>query len=135
MVGSSSEVIAATQSIGQKGRPVSISTAFFADLHRLDAPFLIIDRWRTKPLSYQVNAEISVNNDLMLLNAEPRCRVQSSMTALFPCLMDQSKANLMSAIRPEFDPDGFDAILAGAMSSKEAEHPTTGFTAMIQIGG
>lgn len=55
--------------------------------------------------------------------------------ALFPCLMDRPRANLMSAVRPYFDPNTFDTILADALSHKQAEHPTTGFIPMIQIGG
>lgn len=55
--------------------------------------------------------------------------------SLFPCLMDRPRANLMSAIRPYFDPDAFDAILFDALQSKQEEHPSTGFIPMIQIGG
>lgn len=59
----------------------------------------------------------------------------SAEGALFPCLMDRPKANLMSAIRPHFDPEAFDAILFDALESKQEEHPSTGFIPMIQIGG
>ena len=54
---------------------------------------------------------------------------------LYPCLMDEPRGSILSALRPRFDGDRLDAILARGLSSKQAEHPHDGFATMTHIGG
>jgi cyclic pyranopterin phosphate synthase len=54
---------------------------------------------------------------------------------VFPCLMDRSRGSLMPAVRPAFDPQRFDELLAAATSRKAAEHPARGVAVMTCIGG
>lgn len=55
--------------------------------------------------------------------------------ALYPCLMDEPRGTLLPAIRPRFDGDALDAILAEGLAQKRAEHPHDGFVTMTHIGG
>jgi len=55
--------------------------------------------------------------------------------AVYPCLMDKPAGNLMSALRPVFDPHRLDQLLTEAFACKPAEHPATGPTVMTQMGG
>jgi len=63
-----------------------------------------------------------------------RIRIGSG-AELYPCLMDRPSNNLMAAIRPEFDPDELDRLLAEGLSGKAAEHPARGHAVMIELGG
>lgn len=54
---------------------------------------------------------------------------------LYPCLMDKPAGSLLPALRPRFDPDLLDAILAGGLRSKRDEHPHDGYAVMTHIGG
>ena len=54
---------------------------------------------------------------------------------IYPCLMDQSQGSFLPALRPVFDPDHFDRLLAGALASKSPEHPAQGVSIMTTIGG
>lgn len=63
-----------------------------------------------------------------------RIRITSD-GAVYPCLMDQPRGNLMPALRPTFDPDLLDSILAAALTAKLPQHPSTGMAVMTQIGG
>ena len=63
-------------------------------------------------------------------------RLRISCTGgIFPCLMDQPRGSLLESLRPVYDPDRFDALLAGALTQKAAEHPHDGFVVMTSIGG
>jgi cyclic pyranopterin phosphate synthase len=53
----------------------------------------------------------------------------------YPCLMDVPAGNLLRALRPAFDPAGFDRILAEGLRCKAAEHPATGAAVMTALGG
>jgi GTP 3',8-cyclase len=53
----------------------------------------------------------------------------------YPCLMDAPAANLMPAIRPDFDPDRLDDLLRQGLRHKALVHPANGFSPMIQLGG
>src|SRR5690606_22590310 len=55
--------------------------------------------------------------------------------AIFPCLMDEPRGTLLGALRPRFDPDAVDALLAQAYNHKRPEHPHDGFVTMTHIGG
>lgn len=59
----------------------------------------------------------------------------SSTGDIFPCLMDQPRGSLLPALRPGYDPDKVDALLAIALTEKAAEHPHDGFVVMTSIGG
>ena len=63
-----------------------------------------------------------------------RLRIASD-GAIYPCLMDAPAGNLMSAIRPAFSADRFDAAIAAAYADKRAEHPHDGVATMTHIGG
>lgn len=54
---------------------------------------------------------------------------------LYPCLMDEPAGSLLPAIRPNFDADHFDALLAAGLNQKADEHPHDGFAVMTHIGG
>lgn len=54
---------------------------------------------------------------------------------LYPCLMDKPGGSLLDAIRPRFNADLFDRLLAAGLSHKQAEHPATGSVVMTHIGG
>jgi cyclic pyranopterin phosphate synthase len=54
---------------------------------------------------------------------------------LYPCLMDKPAGSFMPAVRPHFDPNQFDAILARGLNQKAAEHPAEGTVIMTNIGG
>ncbi len=63
-------------------------------------------------------------------------RLRISCTGeIFPCLMDQPRGSLLSALRPKYDPVKFDALLSAALREKAAEHPHDGFVTMTSIGG
>lgn len=63
-----------------------------------------------------------------------RVRIASD-GSLYPCLMDQPAGSILPAVRPRFDPQAFDAILAAGLDRKAAEHPARGFVTMTVIGG
>jgi cyclic pyranopterin phosphate synthase len=63
-----------------------------------------------------------------------RLRITSD-GAVYPCLMDAPTANILPALRPAFDADRLDEILAAAMTSKQPEHPHDGYGIMTHIGG
>lgn len=54
---------------------------------------------------------------------------------LYPCLMDKPAGTLLPALRPEFDGDLLDSLLAEGLSRKRAEHPHDGHAVMTHIGG
>ncbi len=54
---------------------------------------------------------------------------------IYPCLMDEPRGSYLDAVRPRFDPDRFDELLADALTQKAAEHPARGFAVMTTIGG
>jgi cyclic pyranopterin phosphate synthase len=54
---------------------------------------------------------------------------------IYPCLMDRPGPSLLSALRPVYDPDRLDAILAASLATKAAEHPHDGHAVMTHIGG
>jgi len=54
---------------------------------------------------------------------------------LYPCLMDKPAGSILDALRPEFDPDMLDAILAQGLGQKREEHPHDGHAVMTHIGG
>lgn len=53
----------------------------------------------------------------------------------FPCLMDEPAGNLLAALRPAFDADRLDALLAAGYAKKKDVHPHNGFVTMTSIGG
>ena len=55
--------------------------------------------------------------------------------ALFPCLMDKPVGTILPALRPRFDPDSLDDLLAHGFTHKRAEHPHDGHAVMTHIGG
>ncbi len=55
--------------------------------------------------------------------------------ALYPCLMDEPRDSLLPALRPRFDADHLDELLARGLAHKQAEHPHDGFVTMTHIGG
>jgi cyclic pyranopterin phosphate synthase len=63
-----------------------------------------------------------------------RIRIGSG-AQLYPCLMDAPSNNLMPAIRPVFDPDALDQLLAEGLQGKAREHPARGHAVMIELGG
>lgn len=63
-----------------------------------------------------------------------RIRIASDGT-LYPCLMDMPGPNLLSALRPSFDPDELDQLLLAGLAGKRSEHPAQGHAMMIQLGG
>jgi cyclic pyranopterin phosphate synthase len=63
-----------------------------------------------------------------------RIRLSSDGT-LYPCLMDRAAGDIRSAVRPRFQPELLDRILAEAYRGKAAEHPRTGAGIMTHIGG
>jgi GTP 3',8-cyclase len=54
---------------------------------------------------------------------------------IYPCLMDQPRGSITSAMRPVFDADRFDELLLHALGKKAPEHPAEGFGIMTRIGG
>jgi cyclic pyranopterin phosphate synthase len=54
---------------------------------------------------------------------------------VYPCLMDQPRGNIMSALTPRFDAQVFDQTLIDALQDKASEHPVNGFTIMTVLGG
>ncbi len=54
---------------------------------------------------------------------------------LYPCLMDRPAGSLLPALRPKFDPELFDAIIADGLAGKRDEHPHDGHALMTHIGG
>jgi len=54
---------------------------------------------------------------------------------LYPCLMDEPAGSILAALRPNFDPDLLDAILADGLGQKRDEHPHDGCAVMTHIGG
>jgi GTP 3',8-cyclase len=63
-----------------------------------------------------------------------RIRITADGT-LYPCLMDRPGGSLMPALRPVFDGDLFDELLARGLAGKAPEHPAEGFAIMTNIGG
>ena len=63
-----------------------------------------------------------------------RIRVASDGT-LYPCLMDAPADSLLPAMRPAFDGDRLDQLLARGLAGKRAEHPHDGVATMTHIGG
>jgi cyclic pyranopterin phosphate synthase len=55
--------------------------------------------------------------------------------SLYPCLMGFPAANLLPALRPSFDADRFDRLLAQGLTCKASEHPALGANVMTHIGG
>ena len=55
--------------------------------------------------------------------------------SLYPCLMDKPRGTLLPAIRPKFDTEHLDQLIAQGMVEKQAEHPHDGFVVMTHIGG
>ncbi len=55
--------------------------------------------------------------------------------SIYPCLMDEPRGSFLSAVRPTFDGDAFDRLLAKALDAKASEHPTRGVAVMTTIGG
>ena len=66
-----------------------------------------------------------------------RCdRIRIGCTGeLYPCLLDKPAGSLLPALRPTFDPDQLDRLLAASLIHKPAEHPATGTGVMTAIGG
>ena len=54
---------------------------------------------------------------------------------IYPCLMDEPRGSFLPAVRPSFDGDFFDRLLADALSAKAPEHPARGVAVMTTIGG
>ncbi len=55
--------------------------------------------------------------------------------SVYPCLMDEPRGSILPAVRPSFDAQCFDRILANALASKASEHPAQGVAVMTGIGG
>ncbi len=55
--------------------------------------------------------------------------------AVYPCLMDRPRGTLLDAVRPAFDAEAVDRVLASAYAQKQPEHPHDGFVVMTHIGG
>ncbi|HEY3324936.1 MAG TPA: GTP 3',8-cyclase MoaA [Planctomycetota bacterium] len=55
--------------------------------------------------------------------------------SLFPCLMGSPSANVLSALRPVFDEQKLDALLAESFAQKPQEHAHAGTGVMTEIGG
>jgi cyclic pyranopterin phosphate synthase len=63
-------------------------------------------------------------------------RIRITSDGLFyPCLMDQPQGNLLPALRPHFDGDRLDQLLAAGLQRKASEHPAAGAAVMTTIGG
>lgn len=54
---------------------------------------------------------------------------------LYPCLMGPPAGSLLPAVRPQFDGDRLDALLARALAEKPPVHPAAGAAVMSQLGG
>lgn len=54
---------------------------------------------------------------------------------LYPCLMDEPAHSLLPALRPRFDREHLDDLIATGLQRKRAEHPHDGFVVMTHIGG
>ena len=54
---------------------------------------------------------------------------------IYPCLMDRAAGSLLHALRPGFDPELTDQLLAQALMHKQPEHPAYGSAVMTSIGG
>ena len=63
-----------------------------------------------------------------------RIRIAADGT-LYPCLMDKPAHPLLPALRPRFDADYLDELIAAGLERKAAEHPHEGFVTMTHIGG
>jgi GTP 3',8-cyclase len=63
-----------------------------------------------------------------------RIRVTSD-GSVFPCLMGEPSANILSALCPRFNPDALDELLGSAIKTKKPQHPAHGVAVMTQIGG
>jgi GTP 3',8-cyclase len=63
-----------------------------------------------------------------------RIRIAADGT-IYPCLMDRPAGTLMPALRPAFDPDRLNTLIAEALEQKQPEHPLQGFVTMTHIGG
>lgn len=63
-----------------------------------------------------------------------RVRIGADGT-LYPCLMDQPTGNLLPALRPSFNAQLLERLLAEGLQRKAPEHPQTGAAVMTHIGG
>lgn len=54
---------------------------------------------------------------------------------IYPCLMDKPAGSLLSALRPRFDAEHIDTLLAEALTRKQPEHPAYGSAIMTTLGG
>lgn len=54
---------------------------------------------------------------------------------IYPCLMDKPMGSLLDAVRPRFDANHIDALLAKALTQKQPEHPAFGSAIMTTLGG
>ncbi|MFA9478752.1 GTP 3',8-cyclase MoaA [Phycisphaerales bacterium AB-hyl4] len=54
---------------------------------------------------------------------------------LYPCLMDKPAHTLLPALRPRFDSEQLDELIAMGLQQKRQEHPHDGFVVMTHIGG
>ena len=54
---------------------------------------------------------------------------------IYPRLMDEPRGSFLEAVRPSFDPECFDRVLARALEAKADEHPARGVAVMTTIGG
>lgn len=63
-----------------------------------------------------------------------RIRIAADGT-LYPCLMDKPANSLLPALRPRFDADYLDELIAIGLERKAPEHPHEGFVVMTHIGG
>lgn len=55
--------------------------------------------------------------------------------SIYPCLMDQPAGSILPAVRPKFDADFAEQLIADALTQKQPEHPAFGPTIMTSIGG
>lgn len=53
----------------------------------------------------------------------------------YPCLMDSPRGTILPALRPRYDGDLLDGLLAEGLASKRTEHPHDGVVTMTHIGG
>lgn len=54
---------------------------------------------------------------------------------IYPCLMDRPAGSLLDALRPTFDADRLDMLLAQSLTHKQPEHPAFGHATMTHLGG
>ncbi len=108
----------------------------------------IVKSWKAQPMGADsarrsiatLVDERTVKVGFITAMSHPFCadcdRIRIGCTGdLYPCLMDAPSANLMQAIRPEFDSERFDDLLREGLRTKASEHPARGTAVMIQVGG